>query len=206
MTQPNQHQQAIDYLLHIQPQFSPVIKQFGVYELTADEDSDLFQALSRTIIYQQLAGKAAASIHQKFKRLYHEETPSAKQTTQKNIDDLRSAGLSNAKAKAVMHLAECVNDGSLPDTKRLKSMSDVEVLNSLLIVKGVGPWTANIAMMFWLGRPDVFPANDLGLKKGIQKLFKLSELPNEHQTATYAVNWQPYRTYASWYLWRLLEV
>ncbi|MCB1581896.1 MAG: hypothetical protein R3E90_10395 [Marinicella sp.] len=202
----DKHQQAIDYIVKKEPMLLPVVEQFGVYELQADNCLNVFQAVSRTIIYQQLAGKAAASIHQKFKNLYVNAVPTAEQTDQMSFDILRSAGLSNAKAKAVMHLSQCVLDGSLPETEIIKKMSDADVVAHLTQIKGVGPWTANIALMFWLARPDIFPLNDLGLKKGLQKLYNLAELPDEQQTQHYAQQWQPYRTYASWYLWRILEL
>ncbi len=202
----NKHQQAIDFLVKKEPLFLPVVEQFGVYELKADDALNLFQAVSRTIIYQQLAGKAAASIHNKFKALFDKNVPTANQTATMSIDTLRSAGLSNSKANAVKHLSACVLDGSLPETEQIRTLTDAEIVSHLVKVKGVGPWTANIALMFWLARPDVFPVNDLGLKKGLQKMHDLPELPDEQQTETYAQAWQPYRTYASWYLWRILEL
>lgn len=201
-----QDQQAIDYLIKVEPRFKPVVDRFGCYELKSDDKSNLFQAVSRTIIFQQLAGKAANSIHEKFKTLFIDNFPTADQTVTMSIEHLRSAGLSNAKAKAVHHLASCVLDKTLPKTQVFKTLSDHEVIDHLVKVKGVGPWTANIALMFWLARPDVFPVNDLGLKKGAQLLLELADLPSEEQLGSLAKSWQPYRTYASWYLWRALEL
>lgn len=164
-----------------------------------------FNALIRAIVYQQLSGKAARTILDRFLALYPKsrfpmpqellDTPDAK---------LRSAGLSAQKAGYLYDLAAKFLDGTV-NPKRFKTMTDAQVYEHVVQVKGVGPWTTDMFLMFTLGRPDVLPTGDLGIQKGMQKLFKLKELPSPEKMRALAKPWEPYRSVASWYLWRLAD-
>lgn len=164
-----------------------------------------FNALIRAIVYQQLSGKAARTILDRFLALYPKsrfpmpqellDTPDAK---------LRSAGLSAQKAGYLRDLAAKFLDGTV-NPKRFKTMTDAQVYEHVVQVKGVGPWTTDMFLMFTLGRPDVLPTGDLGIQKAMQKLFKLKTLPTPEKMHSLAEEWRPYRTVACWYLWRLSD-
>ena len=168
------------------------------------KDSNYFEALVRAIVYQQLSGKAAATIYKRFKILF----PQNKHFTpimvkERSHEELRSAGLSNQKASYIHNIANAFYTGAVP--KDIDTIGDNEVIECLTTVKGVGPWTAKMFLMFTLNRPDVFPVTDLGIQKGFQLFFQFDVLPSTKKMMEIAEAWRPYRTLASWYLWRLVE-
>ena len=168
------------------------------------KDSNYFEALVRAIVYQQLSGKAAATIYKRFKNLF----PQNKHFTpimvkERSHEELRSAGLSNQKASYIHNIANAFYTGAIP--KDIDTIGDNEVIECLTIIKGVGPWTAKMFLMFTLNRPDVFPVTDLGIQKGFQLFFQFDVLPSTKKMMEIAEAWRPYRTLASWYLWRLVE-
>ena len=168
------------------------------------KDSDYFEALVRAIVYQQLSGKAAATIYKRFKNLF----PQNKHFTpimvkERSHEELRSAGLSNQKASYIHNIANAFYTGAIP--KDIDTIGDNEVIECLTTIKGVGPWTAKMFLMFTLNRPDVFPVTDLGIQKGFQLFFQFDVLPSTKKMMEIAEAWRPYRTLASWYLWRLVE-
>jgi len=168
------------------------------------KDNNYFEALVRAIVYQQLSGKAAATIYERFKDLFTENKfllPSI--VMEKSHEELRSVGLSNQKASYIHNIANAFYTGTVPNN--INIMDDNEVIESLTTIKGVGPWTAEMFLMFTLNRPDVFPVTDLGIQKGFQLFFQLDKLPRPDQMIKNAEPWRPYRTLASWYLWRLVE-
>ena len=168
------------------------------------KDSNYFEALVRAIVYQQLSGKAAATIYKRFKNLFPENkhfTPIM--VKERSHEELRSAGLSNQKATYIHNIAKAFNTGAVP--KDIDTIGDNEVIECLTIIKGVGPWTAKMFLMFTLNRPDVFPVTDLGIQKGFQLFFQFDVLPSTKKMMEIAEAWRPYRTLASWYLWRLVE-
>ena len=168
------------------------------------KDNNYFEALVRAIVYQQLSGKAAATIYERFKDLFTENKfllPSI--VMEKSHEELRSVGLSNQKASYIHNIANAFYTGTIP--KNINAIDDNEVIECLTTIKGVGPWTAEMFLMFTLNRPDVFPVTDLGIQKGFQLFFQLDKLPRPDQMIKYAEPWRPYRTLASWYLWRLVE-
>ena len=167
--------------------------------------SDPFQSLIRSIIYQQLSGKAAATILARFLANF----PGGRYPTPAEVLALRDTkfkkcGISGQKTRYLKDLALRFTDGTI-DPSNFKNMTDEEIRNHLLVVKGVGRWTADMFLMFTLYCPDVLPTGDLGIQKGFQKLFKLTELPDAETMITLAKSWQPYRTVASWYLWELVD-
>jgi len=168
------------------------------------KDTNYFEALVRAIVYQQLSGKASATIYERFKGLFtNNQFPSPSNVLEKSHEELRSVGLSNQKASYIHNIANAFNAGIIPDG--IETIGDDEVIECLTTIKGVGPWTAEMFLMFTLNRPDVFPVTDLGIQKGFQLFFQLDEIPNSDQMIEKAEPWVPYRTLASWYLWRLVE-
>ena len=178
----------------------------GAYEPDTIADQSLFYAISRIIVYQQLSGHVAASIHNKFCGLFEVEKPNSAEVVSMSIEQMRSAGLSQSKARSIQHLGSMIESGELPPEKDLVTLPEDEIATHLTQVRGIGPWTANIALMYWLVKPDVMPAGDLGLRKGMQKIDGLDALPDEAALLARAEDWKPYRSVASWYLWRSLEL
>ena len=182
-----------------------VISRVGRCTLTPRTEWTHFDALVRSIVYQQLSGQAAATIHGRVVKLIGDGAGTPEKIVQTTHEDFRAAGLSNAKARYVRNLAEHVLDGSLP-VNSLHELSDDEIIESLIQVKGIGRWSAQMFLMFRLGRPDVLPELDLGIQKGMQKAYRMRKLPTPQQVLKRGAKWAPYRTIGSWYMWRILEV
>lgn len=166
--------------------------------------TDVYIALTRAIIYQQLSGKAAATIYGRYAALFKAGKPDCKEFFTKKPEVLRAAGLSSQKLTYLYDLSEKFRAGFITP-KKFPGMSDQEIREHLVAVKGIGVWTADMFLMFTLGRPDVLPTLDLGIKKGFQKLFNLKAMPDRDKMEKLAKDWAPYRTVASWYLWRLAD-
>jgi len=164
----------------------------------------IYESLFRSVLYQQLAGNAAAAIEGRVHACFGGETPAPKVFLQADTDALRAAGLSRQKLAYLRDLAAHFADGRL-DARRLAHLSDDDLIAAVTTVHGVGVWTAHMLMIFSLGRPDVLPVGDYGVRKGMQRLYRLRELPKPHTMERIAAPWQPYRTIASWYLWRNLD-
>ncbi len=169
-----------------------------------ESNDDHFQSLYETIIYQQLSGKAAGSILKKFLMLFPESKVTPKQVLAKSEDELASAGISRQKRGYLYSLAEKFLDGTITPEK-FSAMSDEEIISELVQIKGIGRWSAQMFLMFTLGREDVFAPDDLGLRKAIQVNYHLEEIPKSKEAETFAEKWKPYRTYASILLWRSLR-
>jgi DNA-3-methyladenine glycosylase II len=165
--------------------------------------SDPFHTLARSIISQQISTKAAASIGQRLLDLVAPRPFAPKVVLQLGEEDLRSCGLSRAKAVYLQDLAHQVHSGNVTlDT--LQSLEDEDVIAALTQIKGIGRWTAEMFLIFSLGRPDVLPVDDLGLRAGIQRCDGLDEMPTKSAVRARGAIWQPYRSVATWYLWRWL--
>jgi DNA-3-methyladenine glycosylase II len=165
-----------------------------------------FQALVRAIIFQQLAGAAANAIYNRFVRLFPGPNfPSPEQVLAKSDAELRSVGLSEKKALYIKDLAAHIKDGKL-NFHRFHRMTDEEVIADLTQVKGIGIWTAEIFMMFNLGRPDIMPADDLGVQNAVKRYYRMRKRPNRKRLLKLAERWRPYRSAAAWYLWRSLNI
>jgi 3-methyladenine DNA glycosylase/8-oxoguanine DNA glycosylase len=177
----------------------------GPLKLRVAREPDRFNALARAIVYQQLSGKAAATIHGRFTALFQDGVPDAVRTLDLPMEKLRGAGLSNNKAKAVLDLAAKSVDGTLLPTRRLHSLDDQVVIDNLCQVRGIGPWTAQMFLIFNLGRPDVMPATDLGVQKGVQAVYRMRKLPEPAQVLRRTRHLAPYRSAASWYFWRAAD-
>ncbi|MFZ0711283.1 MAG: hypothetical protein WAM53_14690, partial [Terrimicrobiaceae bacterium] len=162
-----------------------------------------FQALLRAIIYQQLHGNAAAAIHGRVLALMPDVSPSALQSLPDAA--LRGAGLSANKLLAVRDLAVRTLDATVPAPGILAELSDEELTERLTKVRGIGPWTVHVLMIFHLGRPDVLPTGDFGIRKAFSLLYRRRRAVKPEAILRHSKRWQPYRSFASWYLWRSLD-
>ncbi len=190
------HFKKADPLLH------KAALDFDIDDVVASKD--LFRDIIRTIVGQQLSGKAADTIFGRFRRLFAPGGITAKKVLLLTDLQMRECGLSGNKTRAIRNLAEKVTSGEL-DLKKIPFLKDEEVLSELTKVKGIGPWTAEMVLMFSLGRTDIFSLGDLGLRKGIMHLYDLKKWPSEKRFNAMLKAWSPYRTYAARILWRVAD-
>jgi DNA-3-methyladenine glycosylase II len=167
------------------------------------KETNHFEAIIRSIIYQQLSTKAASAIHNRFKQLFENDNLRPVDVFNNSIDRYREIGLSKQKASYIINVAHEFNNELIP--KNLEDFSDEDIIDMLTRIKGIGRWTAQMFLMFSLNRSDILPELDLGIQKGFKIYFKLNELPSGDYIIKQAELWRPYRTLASWYLWRLVE-
>ena len=202
-TKPLSIKKAVKYLRQSDPELIPLLDAFKIQDLKPE--TDYFKSLTRSIVYQQLSGKAAKTISDRFILLYKDKSyPTPVDVINIDHEKLRSVGLSNSKAQYIKNIAHAFLDN--PDTyDSLEKMDDQDIIDTLITIKGVGPWTAQMFLMFTLNRPDVFPVTDLGVQKGFKHYYKLSEMPTPGQMLKKSEQWAPYRTVVSLYFWRLLE-
>jgi len=178
-----------------------IIDHIGDYNLTLTKNP--YQSLVEAIITQQLSGKAADSISKRFREIYG-RFPKPVDVLKTSDVKLRKAGLSGMKVKYIKDLSKRIDSKELK-LGSLKNLTDEEIVEELTQVKGIGRWTAEMFLIFSLGRLDVLPVGDLGLRKGVQRLHSLSELPEGEEIERIAEKWRPYRTVATWYLWKSLS-
>lgn len=197
---------AISHLTKVEPRFRAVIEHAGPYAPEKRPYKSLFEALGRAIVYQQLTGAAAGTIHRRYAELFPESVPDAKRLLALSDGALRKVGLSGAKTKALRDLAQRVVTNELPSLDDLHAMDDDAIVSALTAVRGVGPWTVHMLLLFHLQRPDILPTADYGVRKGYATLFKKRALPDPKSLTKAAEKWRPYRSVASWYLWRALEL
>jgi DNA-3-methyladenine glycosylase II len=182
-----------------------LIRNKGAFRLKVSKDGDLFTSLASSIVYQQLSGKAAATIYGRFAALFEGGRPNAVDAVGLPYSTLRSVGLSNNKALSILDLAGHVSSGALPGPRKMARLDDAAVIESLCRVRGIGPWTAQMHLIFAMGRPDVMPAADLGIQKGVQLTYSLPALPKPDAVLDATRHLAPYRSVASWYLWRVVD-
>jgi DNA-3-methyladenine glycosylase II len=195
---------AIRALAKADPVLGRAIRRHGPYAFTVHRGGTPFSLLAHAVINQQLSGKAAATIEARLvAALGGALTP--KTVAAAKFDVLRNIGLSRAKATTLQDLAAKTLDGTIPGFAKLRRMSDEAVIQHLTQVKGIGLWTAQMFLMFSLSRPDVMPAHDLGVRKGFQRLFDHDALPAPQAVLDYAELWRPWRSVATWYLWRAAD-
>ncbi|MFI5310729.1 MAG: DNA-3-methyladenine glycosylase family protein [Gemmatimonadales bacterium] len=200
-----QHHRAISHLREADPALGAVIDRVGPFQLRPRTGGTHFDYVVRAIVGQQLSGKAAATIYQRLLDLHGGKAPTPAQLIKAPDAQLRAVGLSGRKTEYVKELAAQSHAGRIA-IDRLHEMSDDEVIETLVSVRGVGRWTAQMVMMFRLARPDVLPELDLGVQKAVQKLHRMRKLPTPEKLQKIGAKWAPYRTYAAWYLWRSLEL
>jgi DNA-3-methyladenine glycosylase II len=204
-TIPRGARRAVAHLTVTDPILGEVIRRVGPFRLTRRTDGTHFDAVCRSIIYQQLSGKAAATIHGRVLDLFGGRAPLPEELAATQDLTLRGVGLSRQKLSYLKDLASRVAAGDLP-IESLHELPDADVIDALVRVKGVGRWTAQMFLMFRLGRPDVLPDLDLGIQKAIQRAYRLRKRPLPERVLKIGAPWAPYRTVASWYLWRSLEL
>lgn len=196
---------AVRHLRRADPRLADLISRVGPFRLALRPADSPFESLLRAITYQQLSGKAAATIHGRVLELFPRGlTP--ERLLRVPIPVLRGAGLSKNKALAIRDLAARSVDGTVPDFATLVALEDEAIVERLTAVRGVGRWTVEMLLIFTLGRPDVLPLDDLGVRKGFQQTYSMRGLPAARTLERAGRCWTPYRSVASWYLWRSLDI
>ncbi len=193
---------AISHLTAADVRLGAIIGSVGDYTIKCGGEP--FQSLVEAIIYQQLAASAADAISARFIKLYRGRFPAPARLLSTPDETLRTAGLSGRKIEYMKDLASRVSDSRL-DLAGLAAMDDEQVVKQLSEVKGIGRWTAEMFLIFCLGRPDVLPVGDYGLRRAMQKTYRLRDLPAPERMEKIARPWRPYRSVATWYMWKSLE-
>jgi len=201
---PSPHRKALSHLRSVDPVLGTIIDRVGPCRLEARRTGTHYDALVRSIVFQQLSGKAASTIHRRFCEIYPGKRPRAERVLATADEALRAAGLSRQKIGYLRDLSARVADGSLP-LAHLGRLSDDAIIEHLVQVKGIGRWTVQMFLMFRLGRPDVLPELDLGVQTAIQRAYGLKQRPGPKDVLRIGEKWRPYASTASWYLWRSLE-
>jgi DNA-3-methyladenine glycosylase II len=200
------HEDAHQHIAATDPRIAALIARSPRYNIKPAPLIRPFDALAESIAYQQLNGKAAATIFGRVRALY----PRRKYLDPKKIlatpdESFRAAGLSRSKIAAVKDLAAKTIDGTVPSARAIARMSDEEIILRLTEVRGIGRWTVEMLLLFDLGRPDVWPVDDYGVRKGFAKIFGRRKLPTPKQLMKLGEKWRPYRSVAAWYFWRALD-
>jgi DNA-3-methyladenine glycosylase II len=197
--------EALAHLRRVDPVMAGVIRRVGPYRLQIRRGNSHFHYLVRAIVFQQLSGKAAGTIHARFCALFPHRHVKPEPLMALSDQALRSVGLSRQKTSYLRDLAEKVHTGAVP-LDRVRHMSDQAIIDHLVQVKGVGRWTAQMFLMFRLGRPDVLPELDLGIQNGIRKAYGIRRRVTPKDVLRVGKVWTPYSTVACWYLWRSVDV
>jgi DNA-3-methyladenine glycosylase II len=195
---------SVRYLKRVDPVLAQVIEAVGPCRLQMRAEGTHFQALVRSIVFQQLSGKAAGTILSRFNALYPTGAPTPEQVLATKEDVMRSAGLSRQKIGYLRDLAAKVVSDELP-LHEVESMSDDDLIDHLVQVKGIGRWTAQMFLMFRLGRLDVLPELDLGIQNAIKRAYRKRKRPTPKDVKKIGAKWSPHSTVACWYLWRSLD-
>jgi 3-methyladenine DNA glycosylase/8-oxoguanine DNA glycosylase len=198
---------AVAHLREADPVLARVIDAVGPLRIEPKNTPSLFGALAEAIVHQQLNGRAAATIHARvcalFPRAHQGPTPA--HILRAPDEKLRGAGLSAAKLLALKDLARKTKDGTLPTLDEARELDDAVLIDRLTAVRGIGTWTVQMLLMFRLGRPDVLPIDDYGIRKGFQVAYRKRALPAPKDVAKHGARWAPHRSAASWYLWRAAD-
>ena len=193
---------AINHLKNADPVMAAIIRKAGPYKMQYREP--VFQTLVRSIVYQQLSGKAALTIFNRLAAAAKANPMTPEAILKLRLQKMRTLGLSKQKIVYIRELARLTRDGEIR-FERLPEMEDSAIIETLTRVKGVGVWTVQMFLMFALQRPNVLPVGDLGVRAAMKKAYGLPELPKPQEMERIAAAWHPYRSIASWYLWRSLE-
>ena len=196
---PTQHLRKCD------PRLGEWIDRLGVLKFPSPQAREPFVALLEIIAHQQLAGAAARAIWSRVIGLFEDGVPCPKRLVQMTEEHLRTAGLSRSKASAMKEICTRVNAGTIPSAALIGQLSDTEIYERLMDVRGVGSWSVDMLMMFTLRRPDIMPVTDYGVRKGFQVLYRKRALPTPKQLLKLTEKWRPHRSVAALYLWRIAE-
>ena len=206
--------EAVKHLKTNDARLGELIDRAGPFTLRLDASPSPFESLLESILYQQLHGKAAATIHRRV-REYFGGDPTPELLLQTPDEPLRAAGVSGNKIKALRDLAARALDGTVPSHAAIRRMPDAEIVERLTAVRGIGPWTVEMLLIFRMGRPDVLPVTDYGVRKGFALTFQrlprsrpvsAADLPRPEVLLKRGKRWAPYRSVASWYLWRACDL
>jgi DNA-3-methyladenine glycosylase II len=206
--------EAVAHLRAGDPKLGALIERAGAFTLRLDRAQSPFESLLESILYQQLHGKAAATIHRRV-REYFGGNPAPQLLLDAPDEVLRAAGVSGNKIKALKDLAARTLDGTVPAHAAIRKMTDEEIVERLTKVRGIGPWTVEMLLIFRMGRPDVLPATDYGVRKGFALTFQripktraltADDLPKPEVLLKRGKRWAPFRSVASWYLWRACDL
>jgi 3-methyladenine DNA glycosylase/8-oxoguanine DNA glycosylase len=189
------------------PDLGRIIRTVGPFALQHRPTVTPFRELLRAIVYQQLSGKAAATIFSRVLAIYGRgRYPTPGELLQTPVEQLRAAGVSRAKSLAMRDLAARTLDGTVPGVAAARQLDDEALIERLVAVRGVGRWTAEMLLIGGMGRPDVLPALDLGIQKGFQITYRTRRLPSPERILRHGRRWRPFRTIASWYMWRAVDM
>ncbi len=197
---------ALKTLKRSDKSFAKLISAAGPCTLKAKKSTNPFHSLAESIVYQQLNGTAAKTIWNRVLALYGDRLPTPDQILKTKVTKLRAAGLSRAKVAAITDLAQKAKDGVIPSSRAAHKLSDAELVERLTSVRGIGPWTVEMFLIFTLGRHDVMPAADYGVRNGFAITYGMKDLPKPKQLLEFSEKWKPYRTFAAWYLWRAVDL
>jgi 3-methyladenine DNA glycosylase/8-oxoguanine DNA glycosylase len=203
LTLPFDHTKAHEHLSQSDKRLGRLIADIGEFAFKLDECESVYESLLEAITHQSISGKAAAKIFERIKALgANGICPTPEEILRARTHTLRKAGLSRAKAMAMKDLAQKTLDGIVPTLEAAHKMSDEELVERLVSVRGIGAWTVEMFLIFRLGRPDVLPIHDYGVQKGFALLYRKKAIPKPRELAAFGERWRPYRTVASWYMWR----
>jgi len=204
---PFDHIAAHEHISKGDARMAEVIRRTGEFQFKLDECESVYESLLEAIAYQSISGKAAATIFARIKALgANGICPTPAEMVKTRIPVLRKAGLSGAKALAMKDLAQKTIDGVVPTLEAARSLSDEELVERLISVRGIGAWTVEMFLIFRLGRPDVLPIHDLGVQKGWAITYRKRKMPKPKELLKFGERWRPYRTVASWYMWRAVHL
>jgi DNA-3-methyladenine glycosylase II len=206
MSLPFKLPEATRYLSSKDETLAALIAETAQFQIEMDAAQSPYEALLESIAYQSISGKAAVTIFARIKALSgNARPPSPEQMLKLRTATLRKAGLSGAKVLAMKDLARKTIDGIVPTREQAEKLSDEELVERLDSVRGIGPWTVEMFLVFNLGRPDVLPIHDLGVQKGWSVAYGKKHMPKPKELLAFGERWRPYRTVASWYMWRAFE-
>jgi 3-methyladenine DNA glycosylase/8-oxoguanine DNA glycosylase len=204
---PFDHVEAHAHLSRIDKRLAAVIERVGAFHFKLDECDSVYESLLEAIMHQSIAGKAARIIFGRVKALGTDgRCPTPQELLQVSTPKLRKAGLSRAKVAAVRDLARKTIDGVVPTIEEAQELSDQELIDRLISVRGIGAWTVEMFLIFRLGRPDVLPIHDYGVQKGWAITYRKKSIPKPKELLKFGERWRPYRTVASWYMWRAVQL
>ena len=197
---------ALKHLAANDPVMRRLIRDFGPCGLVPETRRSPFQSLVQAVAHQQLNGTAANAILARFKKLFPgRRFPRPEDLSSVSDDDLRGVGFSRAKILAIRDIAAKTLDGVVPASRQIVKLSDNEIIERLTEVRGVGRWTVEMLLIFQLGRPDVLPADDFGVRNGFRHAYKKRDLPTPKEVLAHGERWRPHGTTAAWYLWRVAD-
>ena len=197
------HQQASQFLSELDDDWAQLIATVGECTFEPKPEREPYEALIRAVAYQQLHGKAGDAIIRRFVGLFNDTFPSPNQLLASEFDALRACGFSGRKIETILGIANGALSGLVPSREEADLMSDELLIQQLVALKGIGQWTVEMLMMFTLARMDILPVDDFAVVEGYKRLKKLPSAPKRKEMSEIAKDWSPYRTVASWYLWRV---